>query len=87
MTDVNVVVIERTRSTAAKVYKWTGDDKPAKLPPQAQYVWYAIAQLESGTVAEIAAKAVELGLATRQDPERIVAYYLPMLRERGAIES
>ena len=85
MANVTDVVIERTRSTAAKVYTWSGEDKPAKLPPQAQYVWYALAQLESGTVAEIAEKAVELGMTTRQDPERIVAYYLPTLRERGAL--
>lgn len=81
------IVIERNRSSAAKRYTWTGSEKPAKLPPQAQYVYYAIATLESGTLAEIAEKAVSLGMQTRQDPERIVAYYLPTLRERGAIES
>lgn len=80
------IVIERNRSTASKQYVWTGCDKPAKLAPQAQYVFYALATLERGTVSELAAKATELGMVTRQDPERIVAYYLPTLRDAGAVE-
>lgn len=84
MTDVSVVVIERTVSV--KVYAWSGTDKPQNLAPQAQYVWYALAQLGEGTVSEIAARATELGMRTRQDPERIVAYYLPTLREKGALK-
>ena len=80
------VVIEKNRKTSATSITFTGVEKPAKLPPQAQYVYYAIAQLESATVEQIAERCIELGMQTRQAPERIVAYYLPTLRDAGVIE-
>lgn len=79
------IVIDSNRK--GKLYSLTADAaKPAALPKQAQYVFYAMASLDGfASPEEIGAKAVELGLKTKQPPSRIVQYYLPTLNKRGVI--
>ena len=79
------IEIVKNRKSATSTITFTGADKPAGIPPQAQYIYYAIAMLEEATLADIGAKAVELGMRTRQDPARIAAYYLPVLRDHGVV--
>lgn len=52
---------------------------------QCSIVYHALRALDSGTLPELASKCVELGLRTRQDPERIVAYYMVELRKLGLV--
>ena len=54
---------------------------------QESIVFAALRECESGTIEELAEKAMELGLRTKQDPERIVQYYLVSLRKLGLVES
>lgn len=48
-------------------------------------VFNALRNLKSGTLTELADECVSLGLKTRQDPERIVAYYLVDLKKLGLV--
>lgn len=52
---------------------------------QEAIVFRAAQELETATVEELAAKCMELGLETKQDPERIVAYYLVDLKKKGFV--
>lgn len=54
---------------------------------QESIVFRALQAVGTGTIEELADKAVELGLKTRQAPERIVQYYLVSLRKLGLVES
>ena len=54
---------------------------------QESIVFRALQAVGTGTIEELAAKATELGLKTRQAPERIVQYYLVGLRKLGLVES
>lgn len=54
---------------------------------QESIVFEALKQVGEGTLEELAAKAEELGLKTRQKPERIVQYYLVSLRKLGLVAS
>ena len=54
---------------------------------QESIVFRALQSLKSGTLEDLAAKAVELGLKTRQDPERIVAYYMVSLKKLGLAQA
>ena len=56
----------------------------AKVPNQAKFLLQAIGE-EPVTYVEWGAKAVSLGMGTRQDPARIAAYYAPELTKLGAV--
>lgn len=81
------VKVEIESNRKGKKYSLTdGAVKPAALPKQAQYVFYAMANLGGfASPEEIGEKAVELGLHTKQPASRIVQYYLPTLNKRGVI--
>lgn len=62
----------------------------AKLPPQARVIVKAAEVLRDQqnnvfTAKDLTDASVKLGLTTRQLPERIIAYYLPRLRQEGFI--
>ena len=64
--------------------------KYAKLPPQARVIVKAAELLRDQqnnvfTAKDLTDESVKLGLTTRQLPERIIAYYLPRLRQEGFI--
>lgn len=63
--------------------------RPGSYPfnTQESIVFQALSSLGTGTIEELAAKAVQLGLKTRQDPARIVQYYLVSLKKLGLVQS
>jgi hypothetical protein len=71
----------------SKCYKFVNKVGAYQFAKQESIVFRALRELESGTIEELAAKCMELGLETRQDPERIVGYYLVSLRKLGLVES
>ena len=66
-----------------KTYSFVKRSGQFSFNTQESIVFRALQSVKSGTLAEIADKAVELGLKTRQDPERIVAYYMVSLKKLG----
>lgn len=50
---------------------------------QESIVFESIRALGTASVEEIAAECVDRGLKTKQDPERIVSYYLVNLKKLG----
>jgi len=55
------------------------------LPRQEAIVLLAIKHLGSATPEAIADRCIDTGLRTRQDPVRIVEYYVSDLRKRGLV--
>lgn len=70
-----------------KTYKFVKKVGKFSFNTQESIVFSALQALKQGTLEELAAKCVELGLKTRQDPERIVAYYMVSLKKLGLVES
>ena len=70
-----------------KIYTFVSVSGSYAFNKQESVVFNSIRELKSGTIEEIAMKCVENGLKTKQDPERIVAYYLVSLKKLGLIES
>ena len=80
------VVIDSNRKS--KLYALTeGANKPAGIPQQAQYVFYAMQKLGKLASPEtIGEQALELGMKTKQPASRIVQYYIPTLNKFGIIQ-
>jgi len=80
------MIIESNRKS--KLYALVkGADKPAGIPQQAQYVFYAMQELAEFASPEIIGeKAVELGMKTKQPASRIVQYYIPTLNKFGIVQ-
>lgn len=70
-----------------KVYSFVSKSGSYAFNKQESIVFSSIRDLKSGSIDEIAARCVENGLKTKQDPARIVAYYLVSLKKLGLIES
>ena len=66
-----------------KSYQFVNVPGSYQFAKQESIVFRALRELDRATIAELAEKCMELGLETRQDPERIVAYYLVSLRKLG----
>lgn len=70
-----------------KKYSFVKKSGQFSFNKQESIVFNALREVESGTIEELAEKAMELGLRTKQDPARIVQYYLVSLRKLGLVES
>lgn len=70
-----------------KTYSFVAKSGKFVFNKQESIVFRALRDLGTGTVEELAERAVELGLATKQKPERIVQYYLVSLRKLGLVET
>ena len=70
-----------------KIYRFVKRAGVFSFNKQESIVFNAIRNLESGTLEEIASECVALGLKTKQDPERIVSYYMVSLKKLGLVES
>lgn len=70
-----------------KIYRYVSVPGAYAFNKQESIVFSAIRNLGSGTIEELAQECVRLGLKTKQDPERIVSYYLVSLKKLGLIES
>jgi hypothetical protein len=71
-----------------KIFSFVHRTGAFKLAKQESLILQAIRELGSGTVEEIGAYAYEnLGLKTKQTPERIAAYYMVSLKKLGLVES
>lgn len=70
-----------------KIYRFSNVPGVYSFNAQQSIVFRAIRELKSGTLEEIAIKCVELGLKTKQDPERIVSYYMVDFKKLGLIET
>jgi hypothetical protein len=68
-----------------KTYTFVPVKGEFKLAKQESIVLTAIRNLKSATLEEIAAECVDLGLKTRQTPERIAAYYIVSLKKLGLV--
>jgi|SoimicMinimDraft_6_1059734.scaffolds.fasta_scaffold18067_1 hypothetical protein len=69
-----------------KTYTFVSRPGSFKLALQESVVLNAIRNLGSASLEEIAAECVELGLKTKQTPERIAAYYIVSLKKLGLVE-
>lgn len=56
-----------------------------KLAKQESIVLQAIRNLGSASLEDIATECQDLGLKTRQTPERIAAYYIVSLKKLGLV--
>ena len=67
-------------------YKRTEKQNDKNLRGQAELVMAAIeAHPEGATLEQLTSSVVEAGLVTRQDPSRIVSYYLSIFRKQGLV--
>lgn len=70
-----------------KIYSFVKRAGVFSFNKQESIVFNAIRNLGSGTLEEIANECLDLGLKTKQDPERIVSYYMVSLKKLGLVES
>jgi hypothetical protein len=70
-----------------KVYSFVKRAGQYSFNKQESIVFASLRALGSGTIGELAEECVARGLRTKQDPERIVAYYLVDLRKLGLVAS
>jgi hypothetical protein len=70
-----------------KQYQFVSVPGAYQFAKQESIVFAALRELGRATIEQLAAKCMELGLQTRQDPERIVGYYLVSLRKLGLVRS
>lgn len=69
-----------------KTYSFVSKPGTFKLALQESIVLQAIKNLKSGSLEEIATECTDLGLKTKQTPERIAAYYIVSLKKLGLVE-
>jgi hypothetical protein len=70
-----------------KTYQFVKKAGQYSFNKQESIVFAALQELKDASIEELAAKCMELGLRTKQSPERIVAYYLVDLRKLGLVKS
>jgi hypothetical protein len=69
-----------------KTYTYVAKPGQYAFCKQEGIVFQALKNVGTGTLEDIATECVDLGLKTRQTPERIVAYYMVSLRKHGLVE-
>jgi hypothetical protein len=84
---ITAIVDVTHRRSKMKTYSFVNKSGTYTFAKQESIVFQALRNVGVGTIEELAAECVHLGLKTRQDPERIVSYYLVSLRKAGLVES